>query len=173
MSLLNNFIYLNFLIDSNYINSKQAISALNYLEKLNNKGVISIISTETVNVEVSSYLPSRKKSNKLIYSKNMCLTAEENNIKKKIEFILFPNGIKNDNQKNDVDIVFNAWKYGKILITHDGDSKNQPGGILGNREMLKKELDIKVMTAKMAAEHAKNKIKERELMANKIAEMDN
>lgn len=42
-------------------------------------------------------------------------------------------------------MVFNARKYDAVLVTADGASKSQPGGILGNRDALKK-LGITVMT---------------------------
>ena len=58
--------------------------------------------------------------------------------------VIFPHGIRSQRQKNDVEIVFNAHKYERILITWDGASKRQPGGILGNREKLR-SLDIQVM----------------------------
>ena len=46
---------------------------------------------------------------------------------------MFPNGAKDDNELNDVRIVCEAKKYEAILVTGDGGSKAQPGGILGNR----------------------------------------
>ena len=33
--------------------------------------------------------------------------------------------------------MFEAAKYAAILVTRDGGSKNQPGGMLGNREKLR------------------------------------
>ena len=37
---------------------------------------------------------------------------------------------------NDIEIVFNAAKYEGILVTADGGSRRQLGGILGNRAAL-------------------------------------
>jgi len=59
--------------------------------------------------------------------------------------ILFPNGIRNDGDRHDVEIVFNAQKYGGRLVTADGGSRRQPGGILGAAAALA-VLDIRVMT---------------------------
>ena len=69
----------------------------------------------------------------------------------KIEKILFPGGIKTDNQRNDVRIVYSAAHYGTILVTDEDASKSQSGGILGNKHRLK-ELRIDVMTGDEAVE---------------------
>ena len=39
---------------------------------------------------------------------------------KKIESVLFPQGVLTESEKNDIEIVFNAWKYGCTLVTNDG-----------------------------------------------------
>lgn len=44
----------------------------------------------------------------------------------KIEEVIFPSAIKNENQRNDVQIVCEAIKYAAILETGDGASKSQP-----------------------------------------------
>ena len=56
---------------------------------------------------------------------------------KKIEAALFPKGAQNQNQQNDVKIVFEAANMGLSPISDDGASRSQPGGILGNRDKLK------------------------------------
>jgi hypothetical protein len=63
----------------------------------------------------------------------------------KIEQILFPNGITTVNQRNGAEIVFNAAKYIRSLITTDGGSRSQPGGILGNRAKLS-AIGAKILT---------------------------
>ena len=78
-----------------------------------------------------------------------------------IEKIMFPKGATTQNEKNDVEIVFNARKYGCILVTNDGDSRRQPGGILGNRDKLL-QLGIKVLTDKEAVAFIKQCIIERD-----------
>src|SRR5436305_8335915 len=67
-----------------------------------------------------------------------------------IERTIFPDGAEVKSERNDVEIVFNAYKYGAILVTNDGHSKSQPRGILGSRDDLAK-LGISVMTADEAA----------------------
>ena len=55
-----------------------------------------------------------------------------------------------------------------MLITDDGGSKQQPGGILGNRERLS-SLGIQVMRDYEAVEFVKHKIIERDESARRIA----
>ena len=96
-------------------------------------------------------------------------TIEEKRLIKQIMTILFPNGVRNKNEWNDVEIVFNTKKYDSILITNDGDSKKQHGGILGSASKLHL-LGIKVMRDQEAVELVASKIKERDKRAKKIAE---
>ena len=86
-----------------------------------------------------------------------------------IERILFPQGAHNDNQRRDVEIVFNAGKYGAILVTNDGDSRSQPGGILGNRAALA-AIGIRVVTDDEAVQMVREAIRNRDDMARKQAE---
>ena len=89
-----------------------------------------------------------------------------------IERILFPSGIQDNSQQNDVEIVFTAGKWvGWILVTNDGGSKSQPGGILGNKDALA-AIRIRVMRDDEAVELVKQKIKERDERARKIAEKE-
>lgn len=61
---------------------------------------------------------------------------------RKIEAALFPQGSKTENESNDVKIVYEAAHYAAILVTRDGGSRAQPGGILGNRDKLKDIVQI-------------------------------
>ncbi len=65
-------------------------------------------------------------------------------------------------------MVFNAYKYERILITDDGGSRRQSGGILGNRERLR-SLGIQVMRDNEAVELVKHRIIERDEFARRIA----
>jgi hypothetical protein len=85
-----------------------------------------------------------------------------------ISTVIFPQGIKSQQEANDVEMVFNAHKYERILITNDGESKRQAGGILGNRERLR-SLGIQVVRDYEAVELVKHKIIERDEFARRIA----
>jgi hypothetical protein len=65
------------------------------------------------------------------------------------------------NEANDVEIAFNANKYGAILVTADGGSRRQPGGILGNRVALAR-LGVQVMSDGEAVALVREKIQERD-----------
>jgi hypothetical protein len=85
-----------------------------------------------------------------------------------ISTVIFPQGIKSPKEANDVEMVFNAHKYERILITNDGESKRQSGGILGNRERLR-SLGIQVVRDCEAVELVKHKIIVRDEFARRIA----
>ncbi len=77
-----------------------------------------------------------------------------------VESALFPDGAHDANQLNDVRIVCEAAKYEAILVTGDGGSKTQPGGILGNRHKLR-DL-VKILSPDEAVDFVRQKIQERD-----------
>jgi hypothetical protein len=85
-----------------------------------------------------------------------------------IEKALFPNGAQTPNDRKDIEIVFNAAKYGATLVTGDGSSRSQPGGILGGREALRR-LGIRVLTDSEAVGVVREKIVERDGLARLVA----
>lgn len=95
--------------------------------------------------------------------------TNENHIYKKIEEILCPTGVKSKNEKHDVGIVFTAWKDKCILITNDGDSKKQPGGILGHARDLQQQLNIKIMRDSDAVSFVEDKIMKRDDRARYVS----
>lgn len=160
-------IHIVFQIDTNRINAKQDRIYMNQLENWHNDEIIFIEMSRVAQEEIlrenrkSIYSITRKKKVYCYTFSETCAdTQEETFMLKTIENILFPLGAKNISENNDVEIVFNAWKYGCILITDDGDSKRQPGGILGNKKKLK-EIGITVMRDYEAVDYVRNKIKYR------------
>ncbi len=87
----------------------------------------------------------------------------------RIAQILFPRGVTTQSQRNDVEIVFNSSKYFSPLITNDGASKSQPGGILGNRVQLS-QIGIKVLTPEEAVSQVEKQISQRDKYAREWAE---
>jgi hypothetical protein len=67
---------------------------------------------------------------------------------------------RDDNQRNDVRIVCEAAKYAAILVTGDGGSKTQPGGILGNRDKLRDV--VQILSPDEAVAFVQDKITERD-----------
>ena len=160
MNMISKFVYLTFQIDTNLINARQVNDNINQLEKWHNDGVIEIIISEVASSEAKQGNDCKraKKANSYIYSMTIADFSEEKHKMDEIASIVFPNGITTQNQLNDVEIIFNAYKYGRILVTNDGASKRQPGGILGNAKQLGK-IGIKVMTDREAVLLVQDKIK--------------
>ena len=136
------YVGLSFQIDTNRINSRQREEAMNQLETWACNGVIELdMSERAFNESISGHNKGRvAKAMKYIGSFDFAETHEEREQLRRIAEILFPGGVTKQSEENDVFIVFNAGKYGRILVTNDGGSKTQPGGILGNAERLKQEL---------------------------------
>jgi len=59
--------------------------------------------------------------------------------------------------------VCEAEKYQAILVTNDGASKSQPGGILGNRDKFSDR--VVVMNPMEAVQHIRGRIQERDRIA--------
>jgi len=155
---------MSFHIDTNRINARGSLPEMNLLENWESNGVITIdMSQVAFNEARDGNSESRtNKTLKHIYTHTHAHTSEEQRTLRRIQEIIFPEGIKNINQANDVEIIFNADKYGCILITNDGASKKQRGGILGNSDKLMKILGIKVMNSNDAVEIVKECIRVRD-----------
>jgi hypothetical protein len=143
---------MNVMIDTNCINARQNNAAINQLEAWAQEDRIVILMCETSHRE--SYADRNKaRFRKAIlypYSETLATTEEERRDFRDVEKILFPGGTISDNQRHDVDIVFNAMKYSNFLVTTDGGSKRQPGGILGNAAALKARFGLLAMTPEAA-----------------------
>jgi hypothetical protein len=166
-------VYLGFIIDANRINARQADPHMNRLEVWRDNEVIELMMSESSHQEARAGGDPRRarKASMHIFSMTMASTAIEQEELRGIEKILFPGGAVRPNQRNDVDIVFNAAKYRRILITGDGGSKSQPGGMLGNRAALS-SLGVRIMTAEEAVALVQQKIKGRDEMARLSAQME-
>lgn len=166
------YVYLVFQIDTNRINSKQGLESMNQLEKWYRDGVISIEMSEPSLGEIlaEGNQGRTKKAAEYTYSLTERTTTDEARQYDKIAQMLFPNGIRDKNQQNDVEIVFNALKYRRILVTNDGASRSQPGGILGNAERLQQELGVRVVTDTQAVEMVRSAITKRDERVRFISE---
>src|SRR5674476_365811 len=111
-----------------------------------------------------------RKAYGVIFTETECHTPKEKQLCKGIECVLFPQGALTQSQKNDVKIVFNATKYGCILVTNDGGSRRQPGGILGNREKLK-QLGVEVLTDEETVARISQLIQDRDIREREEAKI--
>lgn len=150
-----------FHIDANLINARQKLPAVNQLERWFENGVIMINISSTARLEAMAGDNTNRirKGNEQIYTTTP--PGDSNALLfLKIETAIFPDGPQNDNQRNDIRIVFEAAKYSATLVTEDGGSKRQPGGILGNRHKL--EGIVKILSSDEAVAFVKHKIQERD-----------
>jgi hypothetical protein len=148
-------------IDTNLINARQKLDAVIRLETWYADGVVLINMSSTAHSEAKAgndELRTRK-ANQQIFTMTQPGDSTDRTYRM-IESALFPDGAKDDNQRNDVRIVFEAAKYGAILVTGDGGSKAQPGGILGNREKLKGL--VRIVSPDEAVAFVQEKIRERD-----------
>jgi hypothetical protein len=161
-----------FQIDTNRINSRGGEKNMNILERWYENEVIHLEMSEPALGEVlrESNAARKGKAANYVYSLTLAETDEEKKALRRIEEILFPNGAQDQNQKNDVAIVFNAKKYSRTLVTNDGGSKSQRGGILGNAEQLRKELGVRVITDATAVEIVHEEIRRRDELARRVSE---
>ena len=155
-------------IDANLINARQKLSAVNQLEKWADDGIICINMSSTARNEARAGNNSSRtrKADGQIHT--LTPPAEASNPQyQQIEAAIFPDGAKDENQQNDIKIVFEATKYAAILVTGDGGSKTQPGGILGNREKLRDML--KILSPDEAVNFVRSKIQKRDSFNHRVA----
>lgn len=150
-----------FQIDTNLINARQKLTAVNLLEKWSRDEVILLNMSSTAHGEASAggNVARTRKANTHIFT--MTSPAEyDDPTFRNVENAIFPNGALNENQRNDVRIICEAAKYQATLITNDGDSQTQPGGILGNREKLGNL--VRILSPDEAVDYVRQKIQERD-----------
>jgi hypothetical protein len=158
-----------FQIDTNLINAKQKLDAVNRLEQWAEDGVILINMSWTAHAEAQADgNPERvRKASQQLFTID---TGEADGaLAAKVGDVLFPGGPKDDNQRNDVRIVCEAIKWHATLVTMDGASKSQPGGILGNRDKLRTMSDILIMSPDEAVGFVETKIRARDDLNKRIA----
>lgn len=159
---------IGFVMDTNRINAKGKLPNMTQIENWHRDGVISLVISDIAFGEVgkgSGGGHRHVKASGLIMTGTKNLGAEDEfQPLKKIENILFPAGAKNENQKNDIRIVFNAHKYGDILITDDRD-------ILEKREDLLALGIFGIKTDAEAVVYIREQIKFRDEYAKLVASL--
>ncbi len=159
-----------FHIDTNMINARGKLPAMTQLEKWAEKRIILINMSNTSfrEAQEGNNLSRTKKALSHIFTLTDENINESNATFQKVASALFPDGIKDDNQRNDVIIVCEAIKWNAILVTNDGGSKKQPGGILGNAHNIKNL--VQIMRDTEAVDFINSKITRRDEINKKVAE---
>lgn len=149
-------------IDTNLINARQRLAATNQLEKWYADGVILINMAGTARDEAlaGNSAQRSRKAKQQIFTLTPPASPDDGRFKE-VEVLLFPRGAEDESQRNDVRIVADAIHYAAILVTNDGGSKSQPGGILGNRDALVRRFSIRILSAEEAVAFVRAKISER------------
>jgi hypothetical protein len=114
---------------------------MNRIEKWAAEGVVYLEISEAAQNEAGAGKDSQReyreyKACSYAATETLLSYPHERKLWQRIEAILCPSGVTSKNQKRDIEIVFNVIKYEAILITDDGASESQPGGILGKRDEL-------------------------------------
>ncbi len=164
---------IGFVIDTNRINSRRTLPYVNQLEKWCSGGVIYLYTTDIVQRE------AEKSNDALRISKARSRpeigivqhSSSDQRFWDEIAAIVFPKCVLDENQRNDVQILFTARQFGMILVTNDGDSKNQPGGILGHARELHESVHVRVMRDYEAVQLVEEKIAIRESLERRFAEL--
>lgn len=154
--------YVNLHLDTNRINARQRLVAVNQLEKWAAEDVVDLWMSEVAHEEARSggNADRTRKTLGYIYSMTQSDSEEEGTIRIVLA-ILSPAGEPDENTRRDAEIVFNAIKYVAILVTADKL-------ILQHRQELA-GLGAKIMSDEEAVSHVREKIRERDLIAQMVA----
>lgn len=141
---------LKFYLDANCVNARQRNEALNALERARAHGQVTLVYSDVAHCEASVGGAARShKAATYSYTRFEPLCEGNEDTKAAIEEVLFPGGAKSENERNDVLAVYHAERLHWPLVTMDGASKTQPGGILGRSAELA-QLGIEVITPECA-----------------------
>jgi len=162
-----------FHLDTNLINARQVNVAVNRLEKWRTDGVICVAMAGVAHAEAQAgkgtgALARQRKAATHLYTISDAGEAKKDETFTKIEKILWGEA-KDENQANDVKILCEAIKWHAILVTNDGDSRSQKGGILGYRDAMRKQFGIEIYRPEEAVVIIKRKIAERDARNAEIA----
>ena len=153
-------------LDANRINARGALQYVNQLERWDRDGVILLSMSEVAQREAAAGGDRKRESKAHAYMSFSSFISTPGEVAKLATFsqILFGRRRLTPEEGNDALIVFNSWKYGRLLVTADGDSKTQPGGILGKRTALLAE-GVEAITDHEAVRRVRARISTRDELA--------
>jgi hypothetical protein len=134
---------------------------MNRLEAWNRAGLIGLIVPETAFHEARVGLRPNPAARPRIFAVNTLQSREGLALESRILTVLSGEEAPNIQTRNDAAILANAHKYGCILVTADGASRKQPGGILGHKQELA-ALNVGVMSDAEAVELVLERIRRRD-----------
>jgi len=147
-----------FFIDTNRINARKKCEHMNELEQLASDGKCSLIMPKCAWDESEAGPNIERKSKTWGYFHiGLDKNTSQRHWYREIESVVFPNGANTQNQINDIWILVTAREMGYPLVTNDGNSESQPGGILGHANLLK-QLGVIVLRDEQAVRVVKKKL---------------
>jgi hypothetical protein len=151
------------------INARGKLQTMNQIEKWaeNNVILVNMSGISFKEALAGGNLARTKKALSQIFTLTDKNIDHSDPLYRRIEETLFPRGVHTENQRNDIKIVFVASRYEAILITYDGGSRRQPGGILGNRDKLRDV--VQVMSDTEAVSFIRDKIASRDNFNRRVA----
>ena len=159
-------------LDANRVNARQGLHDMNQLEVWHANDVITLeMSVVAQQESASGAISRRNKAYGYVNTSTLASTESERQILLRIEGILCPFGNPSQSVRNDAEIAFNARKYMAALITADGASSRQPGGLLGHRQELA-ELGITVLRDSEAVAEIRDLIDRRDEAARRYSEIN-
>lgn len=152
-----------FCLDACCVNARGKLDAINRLEAWHANGVIDLRFPEDAQREAEDGKnPGRvTKARSYWIPLTMANTEEERAFLKEISRTIFGDRPLSPGEMSDARIVFTANKDSSILVTRDGASKTQPGGILGAAADLAK-LGVTVMSDVQAVRFVEKEIAQRD-----------
>jgi|SRR5208283_2196239 len=164
---------LRFHLDTNRINARQNLPYMNHLEKWHADDVIILNMSEEAYDEARSGNKNIKnrteKTEEYIFIRAKDVFGGEEKFRDKLRILLFKSTCLDEGQERDVRILFCSKMAGAILITNDGGSTRQPGGILGHAKELSSNHGIEVMTDEAAVQKVRHLISLRDKKARSVA----
>lgn len=162
-----------FHLDANLINARQKLDAVNCMEHWRDTGVILLVMAGIAHEEAQAGAGGNAEARKRkaaghIYTINDDGDAKADDTYARVEAILWGRAT-DENQARDVEVVCEAIKWHAILVTRDGDSKEQPAGILGNRDRLREQFDVRILRPEEAVEFIREKLAERDEFNAQVA----
>jgi hypothetical protein len=163
---------LRFHIDTNRINARQNLPYMNQLEKWSIDDVIILDMSEQAYDEArsgSKNIKNRlKKTAEYIFMRANDVFGGEEGFRDKMRLLLFDSTSLNKGEEMDVRILFCAKMAGAILITDEGASKQQRGGMLGHAKELSSLYGIEVMRDDAAVQRVRHRIILRDKTARSV-----
>lgn len=158
-------------IDTNLINARGSLETMNQIEKWFNDEVI-LVNMSNISFQEAQQGNNEKRTKKALSHIFTYIDEDldqNDSMYCEIAEALFDGKPKNQNEINDIKIVWDATKWHAILVTNDGGSKKQPGGILGNAHKLTRIVSI--MSDSQAVDFIRSKIRERDEDNKKISQL--